>query len=94
MTNDQPTPERIMRLATGYWATGLLGAAASLSVFDHLDAGADTADQVAARPRSPRGAPRPSSTGSSLSAWSSCATARTATPPKPPPSWSRAGLPA
>ncbi|MGH3373143.1 MAG: methyltransferase [Actinoallomurus sp.] len=49
MSNDQPTPERIMQFATGYWATGLLGAAASLSVFTHLDGGADTADQVAAQ---------------------------------------------
>jgi SAM-dependent methyltransferase len=38
-----------MRLATGYWATGILGAAASHSLFTHLAAGADTAGQLAAR---------------------------------------------
>jgi SAM-dependent methyltransferase len=49
MNSNQPTSERIMRLATGYWATGILGAAASHSLFTHLEAGADTADQLAAR---------------------------------------------
>lgn len=49
MTKNQPTPERIMRLASGYWATGILGAAASHSLFTHLDAGATTADQLATR---------------------------------------------
>ncbi|MCI2419938.1 methyltransferase domain-containing protein [Saccharopolyspora sp. K220] len=49
MQNSQPTPDRILRLINGYWATGILGAAASHSLFNHLDAGADTADQLAAR---------------------------------------------
>ena len=49
MTSNQPTPDRIMQLINGYWATGILGAAASHSLFTHLDAGADTADQLAAR---------------------------------------------
>jgi len=49
MNGTQPTSERIMLLANGYWATGILGAAASHSLFTHLDAGADTADQLAAR---------------------------------------------
>jgi SAM-dependent methyltransferase len=49
MTRNQPTSERIMQLATGYWATGILGAAASHSLFTHLDAGADTAGRLAAR---------------------------------------------
>jgi len=49
MNTNQPTSERIMLLATGYWATGILGAAASHSLFTHLDAGADTADQLAGR---------------------------------------------
>jgi SAM-dependent methyltransferase len=49
MTSNQPTPDRIMQLINGYWATGILGAAASYSLFTHLDAGADTADQLAAR---------------------------------------------
>jgi hypothetical protein len=45
----QPTPDRIMQLVNGYWATGILGAAASHSLFTHLEAGADTADQLAAQ---------------------------------------------
>lgn len=49
MNSNQPTPERIMRLATGYWATGILGAAASHSLFTHLEAGADTAQRLAER---------------------------------------------
>jgi SAM-dependent methyltransferase len=49
MNGNQPTPERIMQLATGGWATGILGAAASHSLFTHLEAGADTADQLAAQ---------------------------------------------
>ncbi|MCE7000933.1 methyltransferase domain-containing protein [Saccharothrix sp. S26] len=48
MHDTQPTPDRIMRLINGYWATGILGAAASHSLFTHLDAGADTAERVAA----------------------------------------------
>jgi len=38
-----------MRLITGYWATGIVGAAASHSVFTHLEAGAADALQLAAR---------------------------------------------
>lgn len=49
MNDTQPTPDRIMGLINGYWATGILGAAASHSLFTHLEAGADTADQLAAR---------------------------------------------
>lgn len=49
MTGDQPTPERILRLANGYWATGILGVAASHSLFTHLEAGVDTAEELAAR---------------------------------------------
>ncbi|MGH8938443.1 MAG: methyltransferase family protein, partial [Actinomycetes bacterium] len=49
MNSNQPTPERIMQLATGYWATGVLGAAASHSLFTHLEAGAATADKLAAQ---------------------------------------------
>jgi SAM-dependent methyltransferase len=48
MNSNQPTPERIMQLATGYWATGILGAAAEHALFTHLEAGADTAGQLAA----------------------------------------------
>ena len=57
MNGDQPTSDRIMRLITGYWATGIVGAAASQSVFTHLAAGAADAGQLAARAGiSPRGA--------------------------------------
>ncbi|WP_329174715.1 class I SAM-dependent methyltransferase [Streptomyces sp. NBC_01477] len=49
MSDDQPTSDRIMRLITGYWATGILGAAASHSLFTHLEDGATTADQLADR---------------------------------------------
>lgn len=49
MNSDQPTPNRIMQLIFGYWATGVIGTAASHSVFTHLEAGADTADQLADR---------------------------------------------
>jgi SAM-dependent methyltransferase len=38
-----------MRLITGYWATGILGAAASHSLFTHIENGAATVDQLAAR---------------------------------------------
>lgn len=52
-----PTPDRIMQLVNGYWATGVLGAAATHELFTHLDAGATTPDELAARARiSPRGA--------------------------------------
>ena len=49
MTSNGPTPDRIMQLINGYWATGIVGAAASHSVFTHLDCGADTAQDLAAR---------------------------------------------
>lgn len=49
MNSRPPTPERILQLLNGYWATGILGAAASHSLFTHLEAGADTADQLAAK---------------------------------------------
>jgi len=49
MTSNEPTPDRIMQLINGYWATGVLGSAASHSLFSHLDAGADTADRLAAQ---------------------------------------------
>ncbi|MEU7911077.1 class I SAM-dependent methyltransferase [Microbispora bryophytorum] len=48
MSNDQPRPDRIMEIANGYWATGILGSAAKYSLFTHLDAGVDTADRLAA----------------------------------------------
>ena len=49
MNGNQPTPERIMQLATGGWVAGILGAAASHSLFTHLEAGADTAGKLAAQ---------------------------------------------
>lgn len=38
-----------MRLITGYWATGILGTAASHSLFTHLEDGATSADRLAGR---------------------------------------------
>jgi SAM-dependent methyltransferase len=49
VNSNQPRPDRILQIANGYWATGILGAAASHSLFTHLEAGADTADQLATR---------------------------------------------
>ncbi|MDQ1742862.1 MAG: hypothetical protein QOE23_1201 [Pseudonocardiales bacterium] len=49
MNSNPPRPDRIMQVATGGWAAGILGAAASHSLFTHLEAGADTADQLAAQ---------------------------------------------
>ncbi|WP_405922525.1 methyltransferase [Streptomyces sp. NBC_00035] len=49
MTNNQPAPDGVMRLINGYWATGVIGAAATHRVFTHLENGAGTAAQVAAR---------------------------------------------
>lgn len=49
MTGSQPTPHRILQVANGYWATGILGVAASHSLFTHIQAGADSADLLAAR---------------------------------------------
>ncbi|KFG71548.1 class I SAM-dependent methyltransferase [Streptomyces mutabilis] len=57
MTDNQPTPDGVLRLINGYWATGVLGAAAAHSLFTHLENGADTAARLAARARiSERGA--------------------------------------
>ncbi|MEU7615271.1 methyltransferase [Micromonospora rifamycinica] len=49
MDTRQPTPDRIMHLANGYWATGILGAAAGHALFTHLEAGAGTAGELAVR---------------------------------------------
>lgn len=51
MTTNQPRPDRILQLINGYWATGILGTAASHSLFTHLEAGADTAEQTDERRR-------------------------------------------
>jgi hypothetical protein len=47
MSITQSTPDRILQLASGLWATGILGAATSHSLFTHLDAGAGTAEALA-----------------------------------------------
>lgn len=47
MKNDQPRPDRILEIANGYWATGLLGLAAKHSLFTHLEGGVDSVDQLA-----------------------------------------------
>ncbi|MGW0771738.1 methyltransferase [Streptomyces sp. NPDC002676] len=49
MNSGQPTSDRILQLITGYWATGIVGTAASHSLFTHLEDGATSADQLAAR---------------------------------------------
>lgn len=49
MNDRAPTPERILQLSTGMWASGILGAAATHSVFTHLDSGEDTVDKLAKR---------------------------------------------
>jgi hypothetical protein len=49
MNGGRPTSDRIMRLITGYWATGIPGAAATHSLFTHLEDGATTAGRPAAR---------------------------------------------
>lgn len=49
MANNQPSPVGIMRLINGYWATGVLAAAATHSVFTHLAGGAGTSGELARR---------------------------------------------
>ncbi|MGW8985904.1 methyltransferase [Streptomyces parvus] len=52
-----PTSDRIMRMINGYWATGVLGTAATYDLFTHLENGAATAAAVAERAGiAPRGA--------------------------------------
>jgi SAM-dependent methyltransferase len=47
MSANPSTPERIMQLATGCWATAIVGTAANLEVFTHLAAGDATPDELA-----------------------------------------------
>jgi SAM-dependent methyltransferase len=47
MSANPPSPERILQLATGCWATSMVGAAANLEVFNHLAAGGATPDELA-----------------------------------------------
>ncbi len=49
MTDNPPSPDGVMRLINGYWATGVIGAAASHSLFTHLEQGAGTATELATR---------------------------------------------
>ncbi|MCF2125375.1 acetylserotonin O-methyltransferase [Strepomyces sp. STD 3.1] len=49
MTGNLPLPDRILEIANGYWATALLGVATQHSLFTHLQAGVDTAEQLAAK---------------------------------------------
>jgi 2-polyprenyl-3-methyl-5-hydroxy-6-metoxy-1,4-benzoquinol methylase len=47
MSGDRPTPDRILGLINGYWATGILGVAASHALFTRLETGTDTAEKLA-----------------------------------------------
>ena len=49
MSDSQPTPGRILQLATGAWAAGILGAAAAHCLFTHLENSEDTAGKLAKR---------------------------------------------
>ncbi len=49
MSDHQPTPERILQLASGIRACAILGSAATHSVFAHLEDGEDTVDKLAKR---------------------------------------------
>jgi SAM-dependent methyltransferase len=49
MSDNQPAVGRILQTATGVWATAILGAAVSHSLFTHLENGEGTADKLAER---------------------------------------------
>ncbi|HZZ45887.1 MAG TPA: methyltransferase [Pseudonocardia sp.] len=49
MSVSPPSPDRILQLATGCWATSIMGSAANLEVFNHLAAGGATPDELASR---------------------------------------------
>ncbi|MBL7260148.1 methyltransferase [Paractinoplanes lichenicola] len=49
MTVNQPSPGRILEIASGYWATGLLGVATEHALFTLVHDGLDTADRLAAK---------------------------------------------
>lgn len=49
MSDGRPTSDRILRLITGYWATGIVGTASKFSLFTHIEDGARTVDALAAR---------------------------------------------
>jgi SAM-dependent methyltransferase len=47
MSEAEPSPERIMQVATGNWAASILATSATHSVFTHLENGAATTEDVA-----------------------------------------------
>ncbi len=47
MSEERPTLERIMHVASGGWALAILAAAAHASIFTHVEAGADTVEALA-----------------------------------------------
>ncbi|MCX4775227.1 methyltransferase (plasmid) [Streptomyces sp. NBC_01260] len=47
MTGNLPSPSRILEIASGYWATGLLGVATQNSLFTLIHDGVDTAGRLA-----------------------------------------------
>ncbi|RCG24762.1 class I SAM-dependent methyltransferase [Streptomyces diacarni] len=49
MTDNRTAPDGVLRLINGYWATGVIGAAADHSLFTHLENGAGTAAELADR---------------------------------------------
>ncbi|GAA2139625.1 class I SAM-dependent methyltransferase [Streptomyces synnematoformans] len=49
MSDGRPTSDRILRLITGYWATGIVGTASKYGLFTHIDDGARTVEGLAAR---------------------------------------------
>src|ERR1700719_4643791 len=52
-----PTPEKVMQIITGGWATSILGAAARHGIFTALEGSPDTTENVAKKTGiSPRGA--------------------------------------
>ena len=49
MTRNPPSPDRILQIASGYWATGLLGVATEHSLFTLVHDGLDTPGALAAK---------------------------------------------
>jgi hypothetical protein len=49
MSDAPPPPAQMMQMVMGSWVAQMVGAAARLSIADHLAAGATTADEVAAK---------------------------------------------
>jgi SAM-dependent methyltransferase len=56
MTEHQPSPDKIMQLVSGVWATGILGAASVHGLFNHLETGVTAAEVAGKTAISPRGA--------------------------------------